>query len=326
MNNSAGHDIVVIGGSAGAHEPLTRLVHSLPADLSAALFVVVHMPARGDSMLQRILDRPGGPHALFAVDQRKVEPGHVYIAPPDRHLLVRNDRMRLSRGPHENRLRPAVDPLFRSAAVAYGPRVVGMILSGSLEDGAAGLQAVERCGGLTVVQSPEGAMASGMPSAAIAAVQKVWAVVPAGELPATLRKALGTRAGRRVKVPADLQAEDEALERTLMNHPGPELGKVADMSCPECGGPLRVMGDGERFRCEVGHAYNGGILADDQRAAVERALWAAIRQLEEHVRLLSKLSKNERLGRRTLASFKERAHEAQKNARLIRKLLVAPKE
>jgi two-component system, chemotaxis family, protein-glutamate methylesterase/glutaminase len=162
-----GHDIIVIGASAGGVEALVRLVHDLPANLPAAVFVVLHIPAQSPSLLPNILNRAGLLKALHPTEKMEIERGHIYIAPPDQHLLVKNGYMQVVRGPKENRHRPAIDPTLRSAALAYGPRVIGTVLTGALDDGTAGLRAVKLRGGLAVVQDPEDALYPSMPQSAL---------------------------------------------------------------------------------------------------------------------------------------------------------------
>jgi two-component system chemotaxis response regulator CheB len=162
-----GHDIIVIGASVGGIQALSSLVSQLPADLASAVFVVLHLASDVPSVLDEILDRKGPLKAVKAIDGEAIHHGCIYVAPPDHHLLVKRDHVRVVRGPKENRWRPAVDPLFRSAAVAYGPRVVGVVLSGYLDDGTAGMLAVKRCGGVTMVQSPDEAISANMPQSVL---------------------------------------------------------------------------------------------------------------------------------------------------------------
>ncbi len=164
------HDIIVIGASAGGVETLMQLVHVLPANLPASVFIVLHIPAHSPSMLPQILGRAGVLTTSQPVDYQKIEARHIYVAPPDHHLLIEQGYMRVVRGPRENRHRPAIDPLFRSAAVAYGSQVIGVVLTGSLDDGTAGLLAIKQRGGIAVVQNPEEAMYPDMPKSALAHV------------------------------------------------------------------------------------------------------------------------------------------------------------
>ena len=182
-----GHDVIAVGASAGGVEALIDLVRDLPEDLPAAIFVVLHVAATETSALPRILARHSPLPVKHAVDGEPIVLGQIYVAPPDRHLLVHEDHVRVVRGPRENNHRPAVDPLFRSAALAYGPRVVGVVLSGSLDDGAAGLQAISLAGGIGIVQDPEDALYRGMPENAIAADEPDY-VVPLDEVADILRR------------------------------------------------------------------------------------------------------------------------------------------
>src|SRR5215207_239744 len=177
----SGHDIIVVGASAGGVEALSQLVASLPPDLPASVFIVLHIPAEGTSVLPRILNRAGPLPAIHPLDGQVIEKGHVYIAPPDHHLLIKQGYVELTRGPRDNGHRPSVDPLFRSAARAYGRRVVGVVLTGALDDGTAGLLAVGMRGGICVVQDPQDALYAGMPQSAIDNVE-VDHVVPLAEM------------------------------------------------------------------------------------------------------------------------------------------------
>jgi len=187
-------DVVVIGASAGGVAALVELVGGLPPDLPAALFIVVHHPTDAPSKLPRILSRAGSLPAAHATDGERIEPGRIYVAPPDQHLLVRDGFVEVSSGPPEHRLRPAVDPLFRSAAEAYGARVIGVVLTGNLEDGASGLAAIKERGGQAVVQDPANAEYDGMPRSAVEHVAADH-VVPLAELAALLTELITVRRG-----------------------------------------------------------------------------------------------------------------------------------
>src|SRR4051812_33241997 len=179
------HDIIVIGASAGGVETLKQLVAGLPAELPAAVFVVLHVTPNGPGYLPRILEKAGPLPVCSPKDGDGIANGRIYVAPPDHHMLVEPGRLRVVRGPKENRHRPAVDPLFRSAAWAYGPRVIGVVLSGTLDDGAAGLWAIKSCGGVAVVQDPEDALFGEMPASALACVDADH-VAPLEEIPLLL--------------------------------------------------------------------------------------------------------------------------------------------
>ncbi len=181
-----GHDIIVVGASAGGVEALSELVKNLPSDLNATVFIVLHVPSHGTSVLPNILNRAGALRSHHAKDGQAIVPGRIYIAPPNYHLLIKHGHVHLSRGASENSHRPAIDPLFRTAARAYGRRVVGVVLTGVLDDGTAGLMAVKMRGGMAVVQDPDDAMYSGMPRSAIANVMDIDFVLPLSKIPAEL--------------------------------------------------------------------------------------------------------------------------------------------
>jgi two-component system chemotaxis response regulator CheB len=327
----AERDIVVIGASAGGVEAVAALAGALPKDLAAAVFVVVHFPAHATSVLPRIISRRGGLRAEHAVDGAPIVPGCVYVAPPDRHLLVERGHMRLVRGPRENNARPAVDPLFRSAARAYGARVIGVVLTGNLDDGTAGLMSIRSAGGLTVVQNPDDAMYPGMPTSAIANVA-VEHVLPLPEIAALL----AARVGEPVQDPeegavARKQADEVGIsEMRRESIEAERAGTPSGFACPECSGVLWETADEglPRFRCRVGHAYSIESLLAGQGTALDAALWAAYRALEERAALTERMAERmrERGQDRLAQRFAEQTAETRVRADVIRRVLMTTPE
>src|SRR3954470_23315068 len=269
-----GRDIIVVGASAGGVEALTQLVRGLPADLPAAVFVVLHVPAHATSLLPRILDKAGPLPAAHPREGEAIQPGRVYVAAPDHHLLLKNGTVHLARGPRENGHRPAVDALFRSAARAYGGRVVGVVLSGALDDGTAGLVAVKHRGGLAVVQDPNDALYAGMPRSALANVQVEYCL-PLADIPPALarlaREPADTQKGAG-PVADDLEIETDLAELDLATLQSAErAGTPSGFGCPDCGGSLWELKEGTlvRFRCRVGHAWSGDSLLARQADALD---------------------------------------------------------
>jgi two-component system, chemotaxis family, protein-glutamate methylesterase/glutaminase len=322
------HGIVVVGASAGGVEALADLAASLPGDLSAAVFVVLHLPATGTSALPEILHRHGPLPAAHVRDGEPIRPGRIYVAPPDHHVLLRTGHVHLSRGPRENGHRPAIDPLFRSAAREYATRVIGLVLSGALDDGTAGLLAIKSRSGIAVVQDPADALYPGMPSNALEHVP-VDHVLPATSMGELLARLVADPAEPPSDpAPTGMQVEVEmegfSLEAFEGNHPGRPSG----FSCPDCNGVLWQIRDGdlERFRCRVGHAWSPEGLLTQQSEALEAALWVALRSLEERAALARRLAEPARQRGHSITAtrFEEQAAEAQQAARLVRDLLVDP--
>jgi two-component system chemotaxis response regulator CheB len=318
-------DLVVVGASAGGVEALRELVRELPGDLAATVLVVLHLPASAFSALPQILDRAGPLPARSAEDGAAVQPGAVLVAPPDRHLLVRDGRIVLGRGPKENGHRPAIDALFRTAARWYGPRVIGIVLSGTLDDGAAGLRAVVERGGTALVQDPRTAVYPSMPEAALRAVPDAESA-EVGELAALVAKlcadALPDDSPSMVDRVLQMETDMAEMDELALAEPD-RPGRPAAMSCPDCHGAMFEIEDGPvlRFRCRVGHAWSPDTLLAQQRESTEAALWMAIRTLEEKAAL------HRRLGDRVGSSgpsqryHAERAQEADQSAALIREML-----
>jgi two-component system, chemotaxis family, protein-glutamate methylesterase/glutaminase len=322
-----GHDIVAIGASAGGVEALSKLVGGLPADLPAAVFVVVHLGKESPGMLPRILDRAGPLEAAQPEDGDSVENGRVYVAPPNLHLLLEDGTIRLSRGPKENRNRPAVDPLFRTSALAYGPRVVGVVLSGALDDGTAGLRAIKQRGDVAVVQDPDEALIPGMPKSALryVDVDHRLPVDRIAQLLSRLAREPAIEKGAYL-VPGEMEFESKiaGLDPTVIDsneHPG----ELAAFSCPECAGPLYEIHDGEllRFRCRVGHAYTTESVLEEKSEVLENALYMALNTLEESAAMVERLAarSHEHGHNHAAARFEERSREARGRAAVIRRIL-----
>lgn len=323
-----GHDIIVIGASTGGVEALSTLARSLPRDVPAALFVVVHIPAQAPSALPTILERSGPLPARHAVDGEPIQPGRIYVAPPDLHLLVESGRVRLMRGPKENRSRPAIDPLFRSAARVYGPRVVGVILTGALNDGTAGLLAIKRRGGMAVVQDPADAFFPSMPESALEYVHADYCLPLAQIGPVLARLAHEPAPGEGAfSLPAEMEAEEKMTEMDeAMMQSEPRPGNLSAFTCPECKGTLWEIHDGGllRFRCRQGHAFTGESMVAEQSEAVEEALWMALNILQESAQMSERMANEARHHNRHYAAarFEAMAQEKMQRASLIRQVLL----
>lgn len=320
-------DLVVIGASAGGVEALRALVSDLPEDFHPSVLVVLHIGPNSPSALPSILARAGALPAAHAVDGEPLVGRRIYVAPPDRHLLVRDGQVILGRGPRENGYRPAVDVLFRSAARWYGPAAIAVVLSGALDDGAAGAMAVSRRGGRVLVQEPTEALYDGMPTAVIHA-DEPDAVVPVAKMSSLLvewsREEVAPAlvpAGRDLEMETDVaELVDEALDDP--HRPGRPVG----LSCPDCHGTMyEITSDVLRFRCRVGHAWSPESLAAQQVEGAEAAVWMAIRHLEEKATLHLRLADLARERRsRAADAHLERAKEATHGARTLRQLLKEP--
>lgn len=312
--------VVGIGASAGGIEPLRRVVGALPADFSGAICVVLHIPATGSSLLATILDREGPLDALTAADGMPLEAGKVYVAPADSHLLVESRVLRLSRGPKQNGVRPAVDPLLRTLATVHGPRCAAVILSGALDDGASGVTFVHDGGGAVLVQDPEEAAVPSMPVHARKAVPGAE-ILAAHAIAARLHALAGSSPPPGGE--SAVRADETALEPTTARRP---IGGASGFTCPECSGALWEIREGRvlRYRCRVGHAYSEQAFGAEQGPSGEAAPWTALHVLEERVELLGKLaSRSVETGRTGTAERSSAAVEvARGRAELIRRVIV----
>jgi two-component system, chemotaxis family, protein-glutamate methylesterase/glutaminase len=317
------HRLIVIGGSAGAAETVTRLLTEFGADFPAPLFVVLHLAPMSNEWLSARFARLTGLRVSSPEQEEPLEVGHIYIARPNRHLIVKEGRVLSSAGPRENLWRPAIDVLFRTAAVAYGSRVIGVLMSGELDDGTAGLQAIKACGGVTVVQDPDDTLHPTMLRTALANVQ-IDHSATVSELSTLLKRLSNEPAGPAVTIPEQLRQDASIAENADL---APEImlerGQPTPLSCPECGGPLWSSGkNGHQFRCLVGHALHLHSLSNGTDQEIDRTLWAAIRLFEQRVNIARMMGDEERQrGRQQRADlYDSRADESHRYAQTLREL------
>jgi two-component system chemotaxis response regulator CheB len=327
-------DIVVVGASAGGMGALEALVAGLPADFPAAVFVVWHLAPGVESALPRVLNRAGPLPALHPGDGDPIHPGHIYVARNDCHLLVEKGFIRVAKGPKENRFRPAIDPLFRSAAYIYGPRTIGVVLSGALDDGTAGLWAIKLRGGTAIVQDPADAMHRSMPLSALANVA-VDHKLPVKEIGPTLAQLarqdaqaepmLSPDERERMGIELKIAGGEDSREHNIMR-----FGELSPFTCPECHGAMTLLREGGamRFRCHTGHALSSATLLEGATEQVEQRLFDALRALDETVMLLNKLGE-EYVARGNTAAAEEcfnRARDAFERSRPIREAALSNEE
>jgi two-component system chemotaxis response regulator CheB len=319
-------NIVVIGGSAGAVTPLKEVLGALPEHLPASVFVVLHIPANSTGIFTALASAVSRLRVSTAVGGAEIEPGHIYIAPPNRHLLVIDNHIELGAGPRENLTRPAIDPLFRSAAFSHGPRTVGLIMSGMLNDGASGLAAVKKCGGIALVQAPQDAVASEMPLAALEATP-VDLSAPAAEIAPAIIRFVSQKPGKAMPPSLELKLEVEIAAGGRIDTPTLEkLAQPVPLTCPDCGGVLSYVHNERplRFRCQVGHAFTGKALLHDQESSVDEAIRVALRIIEERAELVERMSRDAaQVGRTSVSDmYKERATEYRSYAGTLREAIV----
>ncbi|WP_428486846.1 chemotaxis protein CheB [Rhodopila sp.] len=319
-------DIIVIGGSTGAIEVLAEICANFPANLAAAVFVVVHVGSSGNDLLAGIVDRRGPLRAIMAVDEAPIERGTITVAPADHHLLVMTDQIRLGRGPRENMTRPAIDPLFRSAAISHGPQVIGVLLSGMLNDGSAGLAAIKRCGGVAVVQNPSDARADEMPLSALRACDVDYRARTV-EFGGLLTRLAREPAGAAVPIPPDIALEVAIALGTALDTPA--IRKIADpvaLTCPACGGVLSELQSKPplRFRCQTGHGFTAEILDQQQSGPTEQAIMVALRIVQERATLTERMAQEARAGGRnhSASMLEQRLEELRKHAEQLRQVAI----
>ena len=318
----ANRDILAIGASAGGVEALAFLAKNFPRDFPAAIVVTIHLSSEGRSILDEILSRAGSLPAAFAQRHDSLRKGHIYIAPVDRHLMLEGDTILLGHGPRENNVRPAIDPMMRSAAACCGPRMIAVVLTGTLGDGASGLWAADQCGGITVVQDPSDAAFPDMPTNALNRVRPDH-VVRLDAMPKLLANLVSQPAGIPMPIPESVGFEVEiAKGRQSSTDDMDRIGKRSALACPDCHGVLWEVDEGKlvRYRCHVGHTYT----ADRKSLALDenlrRALGSALRALEERRSLARKLKKQAEQSdqARLAASWARREEEYERELVVIR--------
>ena len=327
----ANRDVVAIGASAGGFQALSELAKGLPGDFPAALLVTIHVHPEATNVLPDLIDRAGPLPAAFAKDGEEIAPGGIYIAPPDRHLLVDEGRVMLRRGPRENGARPAIDPMLRSVALSYGSRAIGVILTGRLDDGSSGLHAIKRCGGLAIVQDPRDAPYPDMPTSALASTP-VDHIVTLGEMAALLGRLVSQPARAGAPPSEELRREvGIAAERDSDMALNERLGERSVLTCPECHGLLWEIKEGElvRYRCHVGHAFTLDALEAEQGTELDHALSSALRALNERIHVVRRLAEEARKLQhdRMVRRWESRVREYERQAAVIRAaLMVKPPE
>jgi two-component system, chemotaxis family, protein-glutamate methylesterase/glutaminase len=324
------HDLVVIGGSAGSLGALKTILRELPRDFPAAILVVIHLSSDSPTVLDEQLSLAGPLPVTYSSDGEAIQKQRVYIARPNFHLLVEQGKMCVQRGPRENRHRPAIDPLFRTAARVYGSRVVGVVLSGLQDDGSAGLYAVKQRGGIAIVQDPKEAICSEMPGHALAYADPQY-VLPVQKIGPALIGLVKTdqdetsmsRSKKKTTAPRG-SAKTDKPDRNLTNSYFDEgEGTPSVFACPECHGVLWEIKENEmvRFRCRVGHSYGPESLTTELSQASETALWAAMRALEEKAAMQRRMADSLTRDHKTIARLREQSVADDANARLIRDMI-----
>ncbi len=326
----ANRDLVVVGASAGGVEVLQHLLRALPRSLDAAIMIVLHTSRGADGFLAQVMQRASQLPSSHPEDRTRIEKGKVYVARPDFHMIVEGGLIRVLKGPRENHHRPAIDPLFRSAAAFYGQRVIGVILTGALDDGSAGLMTVRARGGAAIVQDPSEALFASMPESALEQVPDAQ-VLPVAEISeaivALTKEGIPEERAAAVSADSGLAKETKITELDMSEIENEDRpGRPSAFACPDCGGVLWEIDDHGflRFRCRVGHAFTARHLGAEQHQAVETALWSALRALEERASLYRRMA--ERATRSfhgmTAQRYEERAENSNANARVLRDFLV----
>jgi two-component system chemotaxis response regulator CheB len=330
----AKREIVVIGSSAGGVTALKELVASLPKDFRASIFIVQHISPHSPSFLPEILTHAGHLKAVHPQDGEIIQSGQIYVAPPDHHILIEYDQIIVKKGPKENRFRPSIDALFRSAAYSYGPRVIGIVLTGMLNDGTSGMWSIKRLGGLSIIQKPEDALYSSMPDSVLEYVAVDY-VVPMSEMADLLNRLtkedvpvkpeLTVEEQNRMEAEINIAAEDNAFDMGII-----EMGELTPLTCPECHGNLVSIKEGKliRYRCHTGHAYTAGSLLSEVTKTVEAALWQSVRGFEETILLLDQSAKQfaDAGNQNAAEEFSAKARETREKSRKLHEFIYQQKQ
>jgi two-component system chemotaxis response regulator CheB len=290
-NTKAVTRVIVIGTSAGGLNALTQLVSQLQADFPIPVLVVQHISADATGKpLLNTLNKIGKLKCEHARNETKLQPGHLYLAPPDHHLMVDgNGRILVTKGAQENRSRPAIDPLFRSTGVEFGNRAIAILLTGYLDDGTSGMKVIQRCGGICIVQDPADAQYPDMPKNALNQI-KVDYCLPISEMGSLLYQLIAEKPGKQKPIPKDILIEAEIAKHVLSDLPSVNaLGEQVPFNCPNCGGVLWKIEQDKalRYRCHTGHAYTAATLLAEQTSKIEETMWVALRMFEERKNLLT---------------------------------------
>lgn len=331
-NHTGDHKIIVFGASAGGFDALKKLVTDLPPDFNAPIFIVWHMAATVKGILPQVLNKLNSIYAAHAYDGEPIIPNRIYVAQPDCHMLIEQGTVRITHGPKENHFRPAVDPLFRSAAYAYGNRVIGVILSGALDDGTAGLWTIKEYGGTTIVQDPLDAEIPSMPESALRHVEVDHAIPVAGMAdlltrlavqPASQNNSTAVKEDIKTKMEIRIAAEGSGFKAGIM-----QLGELTPFACPECHGVLVRLKDGDlvRYRCHTGHAFSVNTLMLSLTENIEASLYNAIRGIEESIMLLNHIGDHfaENNQPKEAGLYFKKAQEAGRRADRLRQSVIMP--
>jgi two-component system chemotaxis response regulator CheB len=322
----SGERIIVIGASAGGFGPLKRIINGLPPDFQSPIFVVWHMSPDVRGILPQVLSRENSILAAHACNNEEIETNRIYVAPPDYHMLLENNKILITNGPKENRFRPAIDPLFRSAAYAFGNRVIGVVLSGALDDGTAGLWTIKQYGGLAIVQDPVDAEVPSMPENALRSL-KVDYCVPVTDLSQLLVRLCKEPPKKTAAIHDDLQTKEEnqiaaGIYKSAWG--SFKTGELTPFTCPECHGVLAKLQDDKitRYLCHTGHAYSADVLLASITEGIENSLYNALRGMDENIMLLNHLGDHAAEANETqlAALYFKKAREISERSQIVRKV------